>query len=211
MSTSFHSVYSGVKKNSDDRRKNDFYATPPIATFVLTKFSDVPTRVMEPCAGRGNISKELIRQGHEVLSFDLNAYENSLVEITTSQDFMELGKQDVEGVVTNPPYLNDLPRKMALKCIEEYDYTAFLLRLTFLEGMKRKQTLFEPHPPSQLLFFSDRVKFSEDVIDPLEYKDQVGGMISYVWVIWEKNKIGTEVKWVSCKEHYDEWRQQHDQ
>ena len=201
-------VYSGVIKNDPKRRKNDFYPTPPIATYVLCKYVKPPTYLVEPCAGRGNVSIELERNGHRVASYDLNEYDNSLVEIETGVDAMELKTSDpFTGVVTNPPYHKDLPRKLAEKWTLEYDYTAMFLRLTFLEGKKRKK-LFTNNPPSDIIFLSDRVKFSENHVEPIEKDDQLGGMIAYMWIVWNKNAKynNTKLQWVNLEDEYDEWR-----
>jgi tRNA G10 N-methylase Trm11 len=213
MANSLTDVYVGVKKDDPNRRTNDFYPTPPLATFVLTKYCKPPRDIVEPCAGRGNISVELVRNGHNVLSYDLNEYSDSLCSINTSYDAMELPKPTgFDGVVTNPPYHKDLPRKMAEKWIGEYDYVAMFLRLTFLEGKKRKK-LFTNHPPSDIIFLSDRVQFKKDSIEPIEKKHQIGGMIAYAWFVWDKRHTWSGLckpQWVNLEDEYDEWRLNYD-
>ena len=120
MATNLTDIYTGVKKDDANRRQNDFYPTPPLATFVLGKYCKPPKNIVEPCAGRGNISKQLQRMGHSVTSYDLNSYDNCLTEVHTPYDAMELQPQFADGVVTNPPYHKDLPRKLAEKFISEY-------------------------------------------------------------------------------------------
>jgi hypothetical protein len=202
-----------VKKNDPARKANDFFPTPPIATFILTKFSDVPKNVIEPCAGRGNISIELQRNGHQVSSSDMFAYDNSLVPIRTGQDVMELRRPFCfNALVTNPPYHKDLPMKIALKGIAEYQYTALLLRLTFLEGKKRS-AMFNGCKPSQIIFFSDRLNFGSEMVEPVERTDQFGGMIAYAWYVFDHRADpldNTKCEWVIAENHYDEWRAQYD-
>jgi len=208
-------IYVGVKKNDPNRKKNDFYPTPPLATYILCKYNRPPQNIFEPCAGKGNISVELARNGHNVLSHDLHEYKDSLCSINTSHDALETPKQDfAEGVVTNPPYHKDLPRKLAEKWIDEYSYTAMFLRLTFLEGKKRKK-LFTNNPPSDIIFLSDRAKFDSGLVEPVEKKDQIGGMIAYMWIIWDKRFSAqtryTKMQWVNLEDEYDAWRGQYDQ
>ena len=76
QSKTIFDVYSKVKKNDPDRNENDLYPTPPLATYILHKYIDLPHNIVEPTAGRGNISIELIRNGYNVQSFDLFEYDN---------------------------------------------------------------------------------------------------------------------------------------
>ena len=87
------------------------------------------------------------------------------------------------------------------------------LRLTFLEGKKRKK-LFTNNPPSDIIFLSDRAKFDSGLVEPVEKKDQIGGMIAYMWIVWDKRFTktnGTKMQWVNLEDEYDAWRGQYDQ
>lgn len=197
-------VYGKVDPNKEDRSKNDWYPTPPIAVYSLLKMSNVPDALIEPCAGRGDIAKELERNGKKVLAFDLHSYDNSLVEIATGVDYLKLSKQNVEGLITNPPYKNDLPYKMVRKAITEYSYVAMLLRLTFLEGMARYH-FFKENPPSEVFVFSDRINFTwtQDCAT-----SQLGGMICYAWFIWDYRfgkPENTRLDWILAKNNMQEW------
>ena len=81
------------------------------------------------------------------------------------------------------------------------------VRLTFLEGKKRKN-LFTNHTPSDIIFMSDRVKFGTEHIEPINKSDQIGGMIAYCWVVWNKeaNHTNTKCQWVTLDEEYEDWR-----
>jgi hypothetical protein len=217
VASNLKDIYTGVKKNSEDRVKNDFYPTPPIATYVLQKYIDLPRVIVEPCAGRGNISIELLRHGYDVRSYDLNEYKDHLCHITVGQDVLTLERpEDAHALVTNPPYHKDLPRLIAEKGVAEYDLTALFVRLTFLEGKKRKK-LFTSHPPSDILFLSDRIRFDRPdytgLIEPINKAHQLGGMIAYCWVVWNKKAThdNTRLRWVVLEDEYDEWRTHYDQ
>jgi hypothetical protein len=163
---------------------------------------------VEPCAGRGNISIELMRNGYNVKSYDLFDYPDKLCGIHTGQDVLELAKPDnFDCLVTNPPYHKDLPRKIAEKAIAEYEVSAFLTRITFFESKSRHE-LFAKNPPSDILFFSDRIQFSSVKPEPIEKRDQIGGMISYCWVVFDKRKKSTftNLKWILLENEYEEWR-----
>lgn len=205
MSKNLLNIYSKVVKNDEERRENDFYPTPPLAVYTLLKNYSVPKNILEPCAGQGDISYELIRNGHEVISTDLYKYDNSLVNIESGIDFLQ-SNIHADGVITNPPYNKNLPLKMLKKCIQEYDFTAFLLRITFLEGGKR-YIFFKNNPPSKILVFSDRLRFSENRSRDFYMNKQIGGMICYAWFIWDKNNPNkNEIDWVKAFDYYDNWR-----
>jgi hypothetical protein len=208
-------IYVGVKKDDPDRKENDFYPTPPLATYILCKYVRPPKNVVEPCAGRGNISIELQRNGHNVKSFDLNKYDNSLVDIETGIDVLALERPNgYEGLITNPPYHKDLPRKITEKALSEYPYVAMFVRLTFLEGKKRKN-LFTKYPPSDIIFLSDRINFGSGLVEPINKTHQLGGMIAYMWIVWDRRSSNfdrsTKLHWALLEDEYDEWRTHYDQ
>ena len=210
MASNLKDIYVGVKQNDPNRNANDLYRTPPLATYLLCKYSNPPKNIVEPCAGYGNIASELIRNGRQVTCYDLNEYPQALVPVTVGTSALDLPKVvGYDGMVTNPPYKNDFPRLLAEKSISEYSYTAMLLRLTFLEGVRRK-ALFDKHPPTQMIFFSDRIRFDSAESEPVEKSEQVGGMIAYAWFVWSKEPKWTGSKWVCMNEEYDEWRKHYE-
>lgn len=206
-------IYVGVKKNDPDRKKSDLYPTPPLATYTLVHClkDDMPKTIIEPCAGRGHISKELTRHGFEVISYDLNDHPNKVHPIDrTGVDAQFLVEHDPSfGVVTNPPYFKDLPYKLANKFVREYDFTAFFVRLTYLEGKKRNK-LFTEYAPSDIIYLSDRINFGpcEELNgEPIRIQDQIGGMIAYMWIVWNKKSIheNTRCHWVLLEDLYNPW------
>jgi methylase of polypeptide subunit release factors len=212
MATNLRDIYVGVKQNNLDRNENDLYPTPPLATYVLHKYIDLPQNIVEPCAGRGNISVELMRGGHNVKSYDLHEYKPTLCEIETGIDVLTLHKPErYDALVTNPPYHKDLPRKIAEKGVSEYDLTALFVRLTYLEGKKRN-LLFTKNTPSDIIFLSDRIRFGTGLLEPINKKDQIGGMIAYAWVVFNKKTTheNTKLRWVLLEDEYDEWRKLYD-
>jgi hypothetical protein len=83
------------------------------------------------------------------------------------------------------------------------------VRLTFHEGKKRNK-LFTKYTPSDIIFLSDRIRFGTELIEPINKHDQLGGMIAYCWVIWDKRSPNlehtTKLRWVLLEDEYDEWR-----
>lgn len=211
MAKNLTDIYVGVRQNDVERHENDLYATPPLGTYALLKTlgSRVPSNLLEPCAGRGHIAAELARSGRKVLAHDLFPYENLVYPVEPGHDAEALSVWPVDGVVTNPPYHKNLPHKLTAKWIQEYDFVAVFLRLTFLEGKKRKK-LFTEQPPSDILFISDRINFKgtwANINEPIAKEDQIGGMIAYAWYVWDKNKphLNTNVEWILLEDLYDEW------
>lgn len=86
------------------------------------------------------------------------------------------------------------------------------MRLTFLEG-KSRWKLFGEHTSTTILFFSDRVRFGSFVPEAINRNEQIGGMIAYAWVVWDKrnqHQEGTELKWVLLENEYDERREKYE-
>ena len=219
MARNLTDIYVGVQKNSENRNKNDLYPTPPLATYALIKTlgHNMPEQILEPCAGRGHIAAELRRHGYDVTATDLHKYEDLVSEVISGHDATIMPPMSPAnvGVITNPPYHKDLPRVLTEKWLnDEYRFIAMFVRLTFLEGKKRKK-LFTKYPPSDIIFLSDRVNFGPVGLlptEPIEKKDQIGGMIAYAWVVFEKNTSydNTKLHWVLLEDLYDEWRYHYD-
>lgn len=169
-----------------DRQKDDFYATPPEATIALLSKEDFVGSVYEPCCGQGHISKVLAEKGYDVESTDLidRGYGTSGVDF-----LMETNHRD--NIITNPPY-GKLALPMAQQCQKiATNKTALLLKLSFLEGVARKQ-FFLDKPPIRVWVFSKRMNLMKD---GHQYKN--GGMMALAWFVWETGYRGeTTVGWL---------------
>ena len=68
---------------------------------------------------------------------------------------------------------------------------ALLLRLAFLEGANRANTIFTRVPPSRGWVFSERITFY-----PKGAVMKGTGTTAYAWFVWDKDAPGrTELKW----------------
>lgn len=184
------------------RVENDFYPTPPVATFALVQNAYVPPLVWEPAAGKGHISAELIRSGRTVYSSDLYEYPDPIVEhIHTGINFLnvlddQLGgfRNEAFGIITNPPYKEDLAQRFVEHALTLTNYVAVMCRLTFMESHKR-QALFTENPPSEVLIIK-RVHCNEEH----SKKSQIGGMVPYAWYVWDyQSKLKateTKLRWI---------------
>ncbi|PCJ96675.1 MAG: hypothetical protein COA52_01360 [Hyphomicrobiales bacterium] len=190
-----------MRKASKDRNSNDFYPTPPLATYSLLKNYDIPKQVMEPFAGKGWISKELERNNKIVSSSDLYEYD-TITSVEFGKDAFDL---DYKGrtVITNPPYSSKIPLKFIQHVVPEVELLCIFLRTTFLESRNRHY-FFKENPPTKILTFSDRVNcaFENDL-----RKKQIGGMVSYSWFIWDNriNNNDTTLDWLMMKNYEKEW------
>lgn len=68
-----------------------------------------------------------------------------------------------------------------------------LLKLTFLEGQKRKQ-FFLKNPPKKIYVFSKRITCAMNG----EFENYPSSAIAYAWYIWEKGYKGKPtIDWIN--------------
>lgn len=171
----------------------DFYETPPIATKALidSKFLSPALPIWEPACGRGAISEVLEAHNFEVVSTDIvdHGYDKCYV----LYDFlkMEFPSKRPYQIVTNPPY-NLAPEFVEQAC-RLVDKSAFLLRLAFLEGQKRK-LLFQRCPLCRILVFSKRLPR----MHRFDYEGKkTSSTIAFAWFLFDTNYTGSPtIEWV---------------
>ncbi len=169
------------------REKDDFYPTPPeMVESLLSREFSFPLNIHEPACGDGAISKVLESHGHKVYSFDLidrgfgSAGIDFLLETAKPCDFL----------ITNPPY--KLAQQFVIKAIDlGYKKHAWLLRLAFLEGQKRYESLFCKHPFDICYVFSRR----RTIWRGDEEKNGCG-TIPYAWFIWSEDSSRQRIEWL---------------
>lgn len=188
-----HNVYVtlGASNHSDtERQKDDFYATDPDIVQQLLDIEPFQKYIWEPACGLGHISEVLIANGKFVMSTDLidRGYGDGGV------DFMET-KEIVDcDIITNPPYsIAQQFVEHALDIVQDGCKVAMLLRLSFLEGRKRRK-LFDTQPPKTVYVSSGRIVCAKDAQFDL-YKNSKSA-VAHAWFIWEKGYNGdTVIKW----------------
>jgi hypothetical protein len=172
-------------KRFADLNGPDFFRTPPWATFALIDNEKFEGEIWESACGDGAMSDVLQQTGQPVRSSDL--YDRGYGEI--GFDFLS-PQWSSDNVVTNPPY----------NCAEGFvssgvKYSrrkfALLLRLAFLEGANRSNTIFSKVPPARVWVFSERITFYPSGVEP-----KGSGTTAYAWFVWDKDAPGqTELKW----------------
>lgn len=143
-------------------------------------------------AGGGHISKVLAISGHNVTSRDIvrRDYEGqSLV-----QDFFASHEKWQGDIVTNPPYKYAKEFvEHAIDIVEEGSKVAMFLKLTFLEGEKRRK-LFETNPPARIHVFTKRVNCA---LNGDEREFAKSSAVCYAWFVWEKgNRNKPVIDWI---------------
>jgi hypothetical protein len=189
MSDSTYNLNGGFKptmKRFADLNGPDFFPTPRWATFALIENEKFKGEIWESACGDGTMSRVLEETSQPVRSSDL--YERGFGE--SGIDFLT-PRLGAENIVTNPPY----------NCAEGFVASgvkfakrkfALLLRLAFLEGANRANTIFANMPPSRVWVFSERITFYPSGVEP-----KGSGTTAYAWFVWDKDALGsTELKWL---------------
>ncbi len=182
----------GASNHSEsERERHDYYATDPKALEVLLEHETFSPEVWEPACGEGHLSKVLLHHNYKVRSSDVVDRGYPGTEIL---DFLTVTGGNARDIITNPPYKHakEFVEK-ALDISRDGTKIAMFLKLTFLEGKKRRK-LFDEHPPKQIYVSSARLTCAKNG----DFERQPGGAVAYAWYIWEKGYKGeTVVKWVN--------------
>lgn len=170
------------------REENDFYRTPPQCVRSLLSVEVFDPLVWECACGDGAISEVLKAAGYDVVSTDLidrNYGDGQL-------DFLNTDNLIAPSVVTNPPY-KDAEAFVCHALKLGASKVAMLLRLAWLEGEKRYNSLFSVTPPSRVWVLSSRPTLWHGT-DP--NARNTGGAIAYAWFIWDKSSGPTQLGWL---------------
>ena len=164
----------------------DFYPTPKWATHALVESESFKGEIWESACGNGAMSDVLRLTDQHVVSSDLHkrGYGDSGVDFLISD-------RKSDNIVTNPPYnaAEGFVRSGTQLARRKF---ALLLRLAFLEGANRANTIFREAPPSRVWVFSERITFY-----PAGAVQAGSGTTAYAWFVWDKNApSGTELKWL---------------
>lgn len=190
------SIYKtiGASNHTEEAREvNDFYATDPIAIDKLLSAGAVINKNVWECAcGAGHLSEKLIKNGFNVKSTDLvdRGYGQSGVDFLKQKDVFD------GDILTNPPYkfASEFVEK-ALTLVPEKHKVFMFLKLTFLEGKKRKQ-MFKKTPPKVIYVFSERCMCAKNG-DFKAAGANGGSAVCYAWFEFENGFKGEPVvKWI---------------
>lgn len=183
----------GASNHSDTERADlDFYATDPAAVEKLLEKEKFNSYLWECACGLGHISDVLFLHGFNVYSTDVvnRGYKYQ-------SDTFDFLNADMHGnhrdIITNPPY--SLAKEFvehALDISMDSVKVAMFLKLTFLEGAKRKG-LFDKYKPKTIYVFRNRVDCWKNGIKP----QKPSKAVCYAWFVWEKGFKGNPaIKWI---------------
>lgn len=177
--------YKPTLKRYADLNGPDFFPTPEWATHALIENEHFEGDIWECACGNGSMSEVLNLVSEDVRSSDL--YDRGYGE--AGVDFLTATSK-ATNIVTNPPY--NAAEGFVKKGLELADNKfALLLRLAFLEGANRQNTIFTKTPPARVWVFSERITFY-----PAGAVKKGSGTTAYAWFVWDKEATGTELKWL---------------
>ena len=189
------SIYTtlGASNHTDkERQQHDYYATEPKAMELLLAEESFHSVIWECACGEGHLSKVLEEHGFEVISTDLIYRGFGDPE---PLDFLKNTLENFEGdIITNPPYKYALEFvEQALNSVQPGRKVAMFLKLTFLEGQKRKD-FFLHNPPKTIYVSSSRLMCAMNG----EFEKCSSRAVAYAWFVWEKGFKGDPViKWIN--------------
>jgi len=185
MKTSSALAYVGHNANGD-REKDDFYPTPLKATQSLLDKQKFDGEIWECACGNGAMSEVMKDNGYQVYSSDLidRGYGD------TGIDFLQSNKK-VDNIVTNPPF--KLATEFTLKSFElARKKVVMLSKISYLEGVKRRELIFNQNKLEKVLIFSRRVPFKKESTQKL-----AGGLMAFGWFIYDVNYNGKPtIDWI---------------
>lgn len=191
--TSIYATHGASNHSDADRAELDYYATDPEAVQKLLTVESFNHYIWEPACGGCHISKVLIDEGFDVISTDIadrgSEHQSGVADFLKSESISLISRD----IITNPPY------KYAAEFVEhsldissDSVKVAMLLKLTFLEGSKRKK-LFDKYPPMRIYVFRNRI----DCWKNGEKPEKPSRAVCYAWFVWEKGFKGSpQILWI---------------
>src|SRR5262249_52910090 len=166
--------FKPTMKRFADLSGPDFFPTPSWATYALVDNERFDGDVWECACGDGAMSRVLEKANPRVFSSDL--YQRGYGEV--GLDFLK-PTRSADNIITNPPY-NCAEGFVASGIKYARRKFALLLRLAFLEGANRANTIFTRVPPARVWVFSERITFY-----PAGAEIKGSGTTAYVWFVWD--------------------------
>ena len=191
---------SAVKQQRTNKNRVDFYPTPPSATnMFLSWLSDYhhdlsAMSCWEPAGGAGDMAVELKKRFDKVHISDWYDPANMGWPRIDFADQLLAVPEKYDWIITNPPFSLGLEFVQNGLKYSRWGY-AMIMRIAFLEGVKRYENLFKDTPPTDVLIHVKRVSMSEGVVD-----EKRPSSVAYAWFVWDKSdpQYGktTKVSWL---------------
>ena len=185
MKTRSALAYVGHNERGD-REKDDFYPTPEAATQALMNRQKFEGEIWECACGNGAMSKVMIKNGYNVYSSDL--IDRGYGE--TGIDFLKSDKK-FDNIITNPPF--NLGTEFTIQALKlARKKVVMLSKLSYLEGIRRRELIFNQNKLERVLVFSRRVPFKKE-----STQTKAAGLMAFGWFIYDVNYNGKPtIDWI---------------
>lgn len=179
-----------------DKAGLDDYPTPPWAVRALFEhlpkaaaemlladpFRNAATQFCwEPAAGRGIMARELEPHFGGVFESDVADYGQGnmhLYDFAHDRGRRPTSRDLPYWVITNPPY--NLAEAFIKRAVDFAECgVCMFLRLQFLEGQRRYESVWSKHPPAFVLPFAERVGLVPGGLNP-----EVRSATAFAWYVW---------------------------
>lgn len=172
-----------ANRSAKDRRKLDYYPTPPEVTHALMQFLELPSylNVWECAAGEGHMANVIAEYGHHVVSTDIRETGFG----SGGRDFLLEDKLQAPVIITNPPFQeSEAFIRHAIGMGAEV--VAMLLKSQYWHAAKRAK-LFADHPPTWVLPLTWRPDF---------LFGEKGGAptMEVLWTVWVEDRTDTRYR-----------------
>jgi len=163
------------------RAEGDWYIEPRWAVDALLDVEDFPGQSWDPACGGGNIPTTMKRRGLHCVGSDIADRGFGITGLSFFNATLV-----ADHIVSNPPYALVEPFLTHAFRVAR-GKVAILARLAFLEGSKRKKTLFEQHPPTRVWISSRRINMPPGGRSDIK---STGGKTAYAWFVWDSQNHG---------------------
>lgn len=181
-----------------DYEKHSFYATDSKAATMLLEIAPYLDNIWENAVGTGNLAKVFEEKNKLNFATDLidRGYRPELADYGYGSDY-DLLKLDTQykydgDIVSNPLY--ELAQPIITNLMDKLEtgrYLCMFLKLTFLEGKKRKE-LFDKYPPKRIWVSRSRIVCAKNG----DFEKTKSSAVAYGWFVWQKGYTGDPIiKW----------------
>lgn len=171
----------------------DMFPTPPWATRALCALLTERYGALsaltcwEPACGQMHMAGPLAECFGAVWASDVHDYGAGQDAVTDFLGGPGPRPARADWVITNPPFR--LALAFTLRALAEARKgVAMLVRTAWLEGGRRYDDLFRPHPPAVIAQFAERVAMTKGRWDP-----DASSATAYCWVIWRHDSAGETI------------------
>jgi predicted RNA methylase len=186
------------------RLENERYFTEPGVTSLLLPFIPAYVKdgfILEPAAGRGDMTRVFVEEGYDVLSLDIDIseFDHELGSIR-EQDFLQLEPweldENVKAIITNPPYGNRRAEMFVAQALAmPVDYVAMLLRSEFNTSIRRIGLWDRQQNPFayEIVLCGYRPRW-DWWMEKDPWEKEAAPMHTYSWFVWDRNWKGSRTQ-----------------